>query len=106
MGMPDVYSPEWLKQVDEAAKRQCAPRKDDRWLLGYFIANEPAWPGREALVADLMLKGPDTATKKALQAFLGADATAATQTGISVAVLRERTDGDQCGGQEIRPPTI
>ena len=29
MGMPDVYSPAWLKQVDEAAKRQCAPRKAD-----------------------------------------------------------------------------
>jgi len=70
MGMPDVYSPDWRKKVDEAARRQCAPRKDDPWLLGYFIANEPAWPGREALVAGLMLKGPDTATKKALQAFL------------------------------------
>jgi hypothetical protein len=70
MGMPDVYSPDWLKKVDEAAKRQCAPRKDDPWLLGYFIANEPAWPGREALVADLILKGADTATKKALQDFL------------------------------------
>ena len=70
MGMPDVYSPDWLKQVDEAARSQCAARKDDPWLLGYFIANEPAWPGRELLVADLILKGPATATKKELQAFL------------------------------------
>ena len=70
MGMPDVYSPEWPKKVDEAARRQCAPRKDDPWLLGYFIANEPAWPGREPLVADLILKGADTATKRELQAFL------------------------------------
>jgi hypothetical protein len=70
MGMPDVYSPDWLKKVDEAARRQCAPRKDDPWLLGYFIANEPAWPGREALVADLILKGADTETKKALREFL------------------------------------
>jgi hypothetical protein len=75
MGMPDVYSPAWLKQVDEAAKRQCAPRKADPWLLGYFIANEPAWPGREVLVADLILKGPDTATKKALQALLAKENT-------------------------------
>ena len=75
MGMPDVYSPEWLKKVDEAARRQCAPRKDDPWLLGYFIANEPAWPGREALVADLILKGADTATKKALRDFLAKEDT-------------------------------
>ena len=72
MGMPDVYSPEWPRKVDEAARRQCAPRKDDPWLLGYFIANEPAWPGREPLVADLILKGAETATKRALQAFLAA----------------------------------
>ncbi len=70
MGMPDVYSPDWVKKVDEAARRQCASRKDDPWLLGYFIANEPAWPGREALVAGLILKGADTATKRELQAFL------------------------------------
>ena len=75
MGMPDVYSPDWIKQVDEAARRQCAPRNDDPWLLGYFIANEPAWPGREVLVADLILKGADTATKKALQEFLAKENT-------------------------------
>jgi hypothetical protein len=75
MGMPDVYSPDWLKKVDEAARRQCAPRKDDPWLLGYFIANEPAWPGREVLVADLILKGADTATRKALQDFLAKEDT-------------------------------
>lgn len=75
MGMPDVYSPEWLKKVDEAARRQCAPRKDDPWLLGYFVANEPAWPGREVLVADLILKGPDTATKAALREFLAKENT-------------------------------
>jgi hypothetical protein len=70
MGMPDVYSPQWPEKVDQAARRQCAPRQNDPWLLGYFIANEPAWPGREPLVADLILKGPDTATKRELQAFL------------------------------------
>lgn len=75
MGMPDVYSPEWSKIVDASAKRQCAPRKGDPWLLGYFIANEPAWPGREALVADLILKGPETATRKALQEFLAKENT-------------------------------
>jgi hypothetical protein len=41
MGLPDVYSEEFPKTVDQDAQRQCAPRKDDPWLLGYFIANEP-----------------------------------------------------------------
>jgi len=69
-GMPDVYAPEWPKQVDESARRQCAPRRGDPWLMGYFVANEPSWPGREALAAEQMLQGPDTATKRELLAYL------------------------------------
>jgi hypothetical protein len=69
-GMPDVYSPEWPKQVDEAARRQCAPRRSDPWLLGYFVANEPSWPGREALAAEQILQRRNTATKRELLAFL------------------------------------
>ncbi|MFL6353774.1 MAG: hypothetical protein ACJ74Z_18265 [Bryobacteraceae bacterium] len=69
-GMPDVYAPEWPKQVDEAARRQCSPRRFDPWLLGYFVANEPSWPGREALAADQILQGRDTATKRELLASL------------------------------------
>src|SRR5699024_7197531 len=41
LGMPDVYSEEFPKIVDKAAAEQCAPRKNDPFLLGYFVANEP-----------------------------------------------------------------
>ena len=41
LGLPDVYSEEFPKTVDRDAQTQCAPRKDDSWLLGDFIANEP-----------------------------------------------------------------
>jgi hypothetical protein len=34
---------------------QCAPRKDDPYLIGYFIGNEPPWPGRESQFVDLVL---------------------------------------------------
>ena len=71
MGLPDAYSPEWARKVDEAAAQQCAPRKDDPFLLGYFVANEPPWPGRELLLADMILEGPETATKREMKAFLG-----------------------------------
>ncbi len=70
MGMPDVFSPEFPEQCDRAAAQQCAPRKDDPYLLGYFIANEPPWPGRESLLVDAILDGPTTATQAALKAFL------------------------------------
>jgi hypothetical protein len=70
MGLPDVYADEFARRVDEAAGRQCAPRKDDPYLLGYFVANEPPWPGKEALLVDMILEGPETATQRELKAFL------------------------------------
>jgi hypothetical protein len=70
MGMPDVFSEEFPKIVDEAAARQCAPRKDDPYLLGYFIANEPPWPGRESQVVDVILERPPSAIQREAKAFL------------------------------------
>ncbi len=70
LGMPDVYSEDFARSVDEAARRQCESLKDDPWLLGYFIGNEPPWPERESEVVDMFLDGPDTATKTKLQTFL------------------------------------
>jgi hypothetical protein len=70
LGLPDVYSDEFPKTVDRDAQTQCAPRKDDPWLLGYFIANEPPWPGRESLVVDLILEGPPSAIQREAKAFL------------------------------------
>lgn len=70
LGMPDVFSEEFPKIVDAAAARQCAPRKDDPYLLGYFIANEPPWPGRESLVVDVILERPPSAIQREAKAFL------------------------------------
>ncbi len=70
MGMPDVYSEDWARMVDKAAAEQCAPRKNDPWLLGYFVANEPPWPGRESLIVDIILERPASAIQKELKAFL------------------------------------
>jgi len=70
LGLPDVYSDEFTRLVDERAKEQCAPRRDDPWLLGYFLANEPPFPQKELQTVDLILAGPDNATKAALQKWL------------------------------------
>ena len=70
MGMPDVYAPEFLQLADKVAAEQCAPRKDDPYLLGYFIANEPPWPGRESLVVDTILERPPSAIQREAKAFL------------------------------------
>ncbi|HWW00616.1 MAG TPA: hypothetical protein VNZ64_13035 [Candidatus Acidoferrum sp.] len=71
LGLPDAYSEEFPKTVERDAAAQCAPRKDDPWLLGYFIANEPPWPGRESLVVDIILDSPPSAIQREAKAFLG-----------------------------------
>jgi hypothetical protein len=70
LGMPDVYSEEWPGIVDKAAAEQCAPRKDDPYLVGYFIGNEPPWPGKESLVVDIILDGEPTAIQEEARQFL------------------------------------
>jgi hypothetical protein len=57
MGMPDVYADDFERRVDEAAATQLDPRSRDPWMLGYFIGNEPPWPGRETQFVDLLLAG-------------------------------------------------
>ena len=72
MGMPDVYAPDYAANVDEAAARQCSPLKEDPYLLGYFVGNEPPWPGREMDLVNVILNGDDTPMKAALQKYLSA----------------------------------
>jgi hypothetical protein len=77
LGLPDVYSEEFAKQADERAQRQCSPRRDDPWLLGYFVANEPPFPQKELQTVGLIFSGPATATKAALEKWLAAGDTEA-----------------------------
>ena len=89
LGLPDVYSDDFLRNADESAKRQCAPRRDDPWLLGYFLANEPPFPQKEQQTAEMILKGPDTATQRELKKWLeGGDTPARRKDFIDQALER------------------
>ncbi len=70
MGMPDVYADDFARRVDEAAARQLTPLQNDPYMLGYFIGNEPPWPGRESQLCDALLAGPPSEIQKRLQATL------------------------------------
>jgi len=72
MGVADVYAADFARRIDAAAAEQCASRKDDPYLLGYFVGNEPPWPGRESVAADAILAGPASALQKELKAYLAA----------------------------------
>jgi hypothetical protein len=87
MGMADVYAPGFKDMVDKAAAEQCSPLKTDPWLLGYFIGNEPAWPGRETELAESILTGGDSPMKKALQTFLATGDTPEKRTEFAYATF-------------------
>ena len=64
MGLPDVYADDFPQQIEAAAEQQLAPHRDDPYLLGYFIGNEPPWPGRESQFIDLVLNGGPSEMQK------------------------------------------
>jgi hypothetical protein len=70
MGLPDVYAADFPPRVAAEALRQLAPHKDDPYLLGYFIGNEPPWPGRESQFVDLVLQGGPSEMQRRFRAAL------------------------------------
>jgi len=70
LGLPDVFSEEFANSIDERASTQCSPLKDDPYVLGYFVGNEPAWDGRESEVVEMILEGSSTATQIKLKEHL------------------------------------
>lgn len=74
LGLPDVYDPKFAQDVDRAADQQCTPRRSDKYLLGYFLGNEPPFPGHEVELTQQILAGGETPMKRELLAYLsGAD---------------------------------
>lgn len=68
---PDVFSEEYRAEAARCAKA-LLPRKDDPFMIGYFLRNEPAWAFVDQLMlADEVLYNPEkTACKEALIKFL------------------------------------
>ncbi len=64
MGMPDVYAPEFEGNIDKAVAQSLDARKDDPWMIGYFIGNEPPWPARESQLVDMVLAGAPSALQE------------------------------------------
>lgn len=75
MGLADVYAPAFAAAVDSAVHASVTPQKENPWLMGYFVANEPAWLGQEARLCAMILDGPDRPIKTVLQTFLATNDT-------------------------------
>jgi hypothetical protein len=89
MGMPDVYSAAFAARVDREAAQQLGPRRNDPWMIGYFIGNEPPWPARESQLVDLVLAGPASELQKQFKAQLArGDSPAARKAMVHAAFTR------------------
>ena len=60
--MPDFFSQAFRETVRTTCREQCQPRRNDRYLLGYFTDNELAWRadwrGKKSLL-DVYLEMPE-----------------------------------------------
>lgn len=70
MGLADVYAPNFRERLDDGIKNMVSQYKDNPWLIGYFIGNEPAWLDSEARLCDIVLNGEDRPIKDKLKKFL------------------------------------
>lgn len=70
LGLADVYAPDFESRVDSIAAQSCEPYKNDPYLIGYFIGNEPSWPGREKQLTDLILSGAESPMQIELKKWL------------------------------------
>ena len=88
MGMLDVYSPSFEKRVEQFVSEQLDPRKDDPRLLGYFVGNEPPWPGRESQLVDLVVAGPQSELQRHFREALAAGDTPERRQSIVLDAFR------------------
>lgn len=70
MGLADVYAPGFAAKIDSGMKSYLPENKDNPWIVGYFVGNEPAWLGQEIRLCNLILEGNDRPIKTALEKFL------------------------------------
>ena len=70
MGLADVYAPRFAARMDSAMKSYLPKNKNNPWVIGYFVGNEPSWLGQEARLCDLILQGEDRPIKAELEKFL------------------------------------
>jgi len=72
MGLADVYAPGFAARMDSAMKSYLPKNKNNPWILGYFVGNEPSWLGQEARLCDLIMQGDDCPIKAELEKYLKA----------------------------------
>ena len=73
MGLADVYATDFYEKLDGAMKSSVGPYKDNPWVIGFFVGNEPAWIGNEERLCNIILEGQDSPIKTKLTEFVVAN---------------------------------
>ena len=70
-GIQDVYAPGYASNLEASVKDQVQANAKDRYLIGYFLQNEPSWLETEPRVCQLLLDDEtDRPIKRVLQEYL------------------------------------
>jgi hypothetical protein len=72
MGLPDVYDPKFAPKVDSSCKDFVGPNRENPWLIGYFVGNEPSWLEQESRLCNMILDRKDEPIKTELKKYLAA----------------------------------
>lgn len=70
MGLADVYTPDFKEKLDEAMRNSVGRQKDNPWVIGFFVGNEPAWIGHEERVCNIILNGVNCPIKTELTKYI------------------------------------
>ncbi len=70
MGLADVYAPGFASRMDSTMRLTLPQNKDNPWIIGYFVGNEPAWINSEVRLCDMILTGRERPIKTELVKFL------------------------------------
>lgn len=70
MGLADVYTPDFKEKLDEAMRNSVGRQKDNPWMIGFFVGNEPAWIGHEERVCNIILNGVNCPIKTELTKYI------------------------------------
>lgn len=71
-GLGDPYEADFEEKLRESIRPLMTEYRDNPWLIGYYVGNEPTWVGAEQRLCETLLSGRERAMKTALKQYLQA----------------------------------
>jgi hypothetical protein len=91
-GLQDIYTADYQSRIDEGVRASTESTKNDPYLIGYFLQNEPSWLEQEPRVCELILAGEDIPLKRALAEWLAGGDTPDRRTEFVHATFRRHIE--------------